>query len=1107
MPSDPRSPGRAPTPQPAVPPTSPGATRLALARVAAVQRPGLPAVPLAPRDALLLAWLAVQGPTPRNRLAHLLWPEGQDETARNSLRQRLFQLRKHLGFDVVQGQATLSLVDGVEHDLADAPQLLSDVAVQAEGELGQWLELERQRRRGLAQAALLAHADAAEQARDWPAALAVALELLALEPLSEAAHRRVMRAHYLGGDRASALQAFDRCERTLKDEVGTAPDAETLALLRTIETAGRASALPVPQRQPAAVLRPPRLVGRSTAWRAMEQAWAEGRLLLLTGDAGMGKTRLASDFAATQGAVVAGARPGDERVAYASVSRLLRALPAAELRGLPDGVRAELSRLLPELGTAPPATQGQAALARLGNAAALVLEGRAVVFDDLHFADDASLALLQAVVPLRQSRWLLATRPGEGSPAVQAQVQAWQQATEVVHLPLQPLNLDDVRELLRSLDWPGLPVDEAAPALLQRSGGNPLYLLESLKAGWSPQGVWPLQGQSWPVAPGVQALIERRISRLSLAAVQLARCAALASPDFSIELAAHVLHLRTIDLSDPWAELEAAQVLVDGAFAHDLIFEAARASVPAPVARQLHAEIAAFLAERGGEPARLAAHWVQAGRWEPAGAAWQAAALRSHQAGRALDAAALYAQAADCFEQARNPDARFDALVERGALLAEDHHGSDAVEAVDQLQALARSEAQRLRALEVRLNLASARFESAAVVAQGAQALDAARRLHQPETELRLAIVVADSLGDLQRAAEGVALLEPYADWVRAHPRDRAATEYWSALALALDYANRLHDALPVWETTRASAELTGRNDMLWKTLANAASTQSKLGFMARAAEQYGQACAQAADCGERTLRLNQTRVMWAHRLRDVGRYAQALPLMEDALAQAQRLGAVGDVAGTEHRLAQLFQQLGQPGRATGLLATERPHMPPRLQTVRLMHRADLAFELGQPAEALIREALALSPQPEDIYHRMASLFATRIVAPDEGEVLATSLAAWASARQRLGLALAAHVRAAACALRQGAAARARPHAEAALHLAVDRWPDSFYLPELWLVAGQVARALGQEEQAQAHWRTGLHWVDEVAEVPEPFRDSFRRRNPVNAELRALRRG
>jgi len=173
---------------------------------------------------------------------------------------------------------------------------------------------------------------------------------------------------------------------------------------------------------------------------------------------------------------------------------------------------------------------------------------------------------------------------------------------------------------------------------------------------------------------------------------------------------------------------------------------------------------------------------------------------------------------------------------------------------------------------------------------------------------------------------------------------------------------------------------------------------------------------------------------------------------------------------------------------------------------MRLVHRADVAHQRGQGGLALMREALRLIDTPDDIYHRIASLFATRLVPPDEGEAMATSLAAWASARERLGVALAGHVRAAACALAQQAPRRALPHVEAALHLAQERQPDSFYLPELWLVAAQVHLALGQTEAATGQLRTGMAWLRQTTtqQVPEAFQQSFLQRNPVNAALLAL---
>ena len=144
-----------------------------------------------------------------------------------------------------------------------------------------------------------------------------------------------------------------------------------------------------------------------------------------------------------------------------------------------------------------------------------------------------------------------------------------------------------------------------------------MFLLETLKLMLAPvrQARRPpvSLASRLPTASNVAHLIGQRIERLSPMAVKLARCAAIAGADFSADLAAHVLGLRAIDLSDAWSELDAAQVLRDGAFAHDLIFEAARGSVPAPIARQLHAEMAGYLEARSAEPAHVAQHWRDAG--------------------------------------------------------------------------------------------------------------------------------------------------------------------------------------------------------------------------------------------------------------------------------------------------------------------------------------------------------------------------------------------------------------------------------------------------------------------------------------------------------------
>jgi DNA-binding SARP family transcriptional activator len=220
------------------------------------------------------------------RLAQLLWPDSPADAARNSLRQRLFHLKKALQVELVQGQALLTLAAETVHDLVDAGTVLADVDVEAQGELAAWLLQRRERGGALSKQKLMDQAQSAEERRDWVGALDLAHQLVALEPSSEAAHCRLMRLHYLSGDRAAALRAFDRCERVLRQELGVAPLADTLALRATIVSAGAAAHALTARSVPVAVLRPPRLIGRScstfnkagepTTWwpSPVKQAWA-----------------------------------------------------------------------------------------------------------------------------------------------------------------------------------------------------------------------------------------------------------------------------------------------------------------------------------------------------------------------------------------------------------------------------------------------------------------------------------------------------------------------------------------------------------------------------------------------------------------------------------------------------------------------------------------------------------------------------------------------------------------------------------------------------------------------------------------------------------------
>jgi DNA-binding SARP family transcriptional activator len=700
---------------------------------------------LAGRDAALLAWLAIEGPTARARLAALLWPTATDAQARSSLRQRLFQLRRTLGRTLVVGTTVLQLAPGVDHDLGEATELLGDLQLSDAPELEAWLRGQREHRHERERQALQDQADALEAAGDRSAALVVAKALLRQQPLSEAAHQRLMRLHYLEGDRAAALTAFDACEQVLKHDLGAAPGQETLALLAQIEA--QSAALTVVRRSvPPAVLRPPRLIGRDREWAQLHAGWAKGQTLILTGEGGLGKTRLLGDFARglceTQGEViVVAARPGDARLPYALASRCLRLLLNRPGMVLQIGVRRELAQVLPELGEAPASSDGT----RFVNAIHQVLElaestGLSGIFiDDLYLADAASAAWLQQACGSGRLRWVIATRSAGLSAPVRALMGTLLEAGHAEHLDLLPLTEPQVAELLVSLALPGFDAADWAAPLHRRSGGNPMFLLECVKTLWADD----LRRESAAAValaalPKVQQLILQRLLKLSLAALRLARCAAVAGPDFSAALAVAVLQVRPLDLSDAWAELEAGQVMRDSAFAHDLIHEAALASVPAPIARELHLEIAQWLQAHGGTPWRIASHWLD-GR-EPMKAVphlLQAAAQATARL-RFQEACDCAARAGAILEQAGDARGAFDAYLVTTEVL--NRLGSVSLWApfADKMDALASNDTEKAYAGLARAAVASESGQFAQAAERAQAALACARRAGAAEAEAEL---------------------------------------------------------------------------------------------------------------------------------------------------------------------------------------------------------------------------------------------------------------------------------------------------------------------------------------------------------------------------------
>jgi DNA-binding SARP family transcriptional activator len=635
------------------------------------------------RAAAVLAYLALEGPTPKYRLAGLLWPDSGEDTARNNMRQLLSRLRTTTGTDLVLGTETVSLSGEVATDAVELQNhVLSSRYVEAlalEGALlgtldfddcpdfEAWLSQAREQLEGLRRRAASAASDACEQRGELAQALGFAQRLLALDPYSEEAYRRLMRLHYLAGDRSAALGLFERCRQMLREEFDATPHPSTAALARDIE---RGQVHPVATSSPApalplAVLRPPVLVGRQREWKELEEAWQARRAILVMSEPGMGKTRLAQDFAASKGRyVLFQARPGDVYVPYSlyarDVRRMLSQRPEVK-QGLEPWLRRELARVMPEFGvpgqTLPPMrseAERTRFLEALGETLRRCTEGlEAFVADDIHLADSASLE----VGAYCHSRFAEAgafpriidcCRAGELSSEALALFKRVEVAGQLTRIHLEPLPVTAVEELLSSLDLQG--AESLGKEMTRYTGGNPLYITETLKhllESGSLQGGWP---ERMPSPGRVRKLVEQRLERLSPPALQLAQVSALALMDFELELAGEVLEVSPLGFAAPLRELEAAQLFQDERVAHGLVLEAVRDSIPSALRSLLHRRLARALEKRGSAPATIAQHWLKGGERRLAVPFLLAAAMADESSMRQREAAENYRLAASLLE-------------------------------------------------------------------------------------------------------------------------------------------------------------------------------------------------------------------------------------------------------------------------------------------------------------------------------------------------------------------------------------------------------------------------------------------------------------------------
>lgn len=636
----------------------------------------------------LLAYLLLHrhAPQARPHLAFTFWPDVSEAQARNNLRQMLHQLRHALPdatqflqtdantvqwvttspfhLDVAAFEAAARQADHVARSAA-RDSLQTALACYG-GELlpgcyDDWIAPERERLRRQAQHLCQQLIQQLEADREYVAALTVAQRLRQLDPLDETTYVSLMRLHALNQDRAGALHAYQECVTILQRELAVEPGEELQTLYKRLRRVERQSTTSAPLTPPSDLLP---LIGRQPEWERLRTLWQQaGRgqpaLALITGEAGIGKTRLAEellDWATRQGLATARTRAyaAEGRLSYAPLTEWLRSpalLPA--LARLEPVWRSEIARLLPELLTQAPTLPAPGplteywqrqrffeALARgcLAGPAPLLL-----LIDDLQWCDQETLEWLHFLLRFDAKARLLVLGTARSeelnaNPALLTLVRALQNNRQLTELALTPLDAAEVAKLGSQIGERELAVAETMQ-LFRESEGNPLFVVELVRAGVRlAEGAPALWHEFTPthqytnapaaLPPNLYAVIAGRLTQLSMVARELIGVAAIIGRAFSLEVLAHACDKDEETLVSALDELWQRRIIREQGvnrydFSHDKLRDVAYREISPMQQRRLHRRVAAAIElvhadDPDAVSGQLAAHYEHAGLPLPA---------------------------------------------------------------------------------------------------------------------------------------------------------------------------------------------------------------------------------------------------------------------------------------------------------------------------------------------------------------------------------------------------------------------------------------------------------------------------------------------------------
>jgi DNA-binding SARP family transcriptional activator len=620
----------------------------------------------------------------RDELMEHVWRDPDPARVSASLSQTLSRLRKVLGRDVLERahggavrltgplhldleRAETMLEEGLEAQLRGESQRASDAAhavldaLSGEvlaGDDAEWLEPVRRLVADQRLEALELQAAAALRLGLVSSALAAAQKAVAVGGTRESAWELLIEAQAAHGDVGLATQTFDRFRHRLAEESGLTPSARLVELHRRL-VAGEpvhgggaaAHALPFPPALLSESGDAP-FIGRERVLDRLRHRFARARdgsrqFVLLSGEPGIGKTRVASEFAQeahADGAIVLYGRSDAETfVPYqpfvTAIERYVEGCGEELARALPAEV-SELSRLIPGLRRRMPhvreplAVEPEMRTYRLFNAVSHVLTfaGReraaVLILDDLQWADPSTALLLRHTLHAVHEVKLLVLATYRDAEPVRSDELADLLARSprgFERLSLRGLDASETTALVRAHQARGATTS-AVTRLLEATGGNPLLLEETLKSlaesdrrgeGLSEEAV-----RHVGVPEGAKHVIARRVQRLSRTAQDALATASVIGLEFDVRVLVAAADCPDDEMITALEEAQRSGLLrevrdaVDRfSFSHALVRDALREGQSSARRRRLHHRIGEALetyAESGEvHPAELSHHFSE----------------------------------------------------------------------------------------------------------------------------------------------------------------------------------------------------------------------------------------------------------------------------------------------------------------------------------------------------------------------------------------------------------------------------------------------------------------------------------------------------------------